>query len=133
MAKQPDPYGLVTYTYECSEHGKFERLVQRAVADSQGCMGCGKVMKRLFDLPQVMKFEPYVDDVMAPTDVMITSRRQRNALLKERGLENVDKGHGWLTAGGIPKVASSFQKSEAKMQRQQKTIEQKKEAGVWRG
>lgn len=83
------------YTYECEQCGKrqdaFRKIDQRY--DGPECHG---MMKKVISSYRVIgDLEPYVDENMGESPVVVKSRKHREQLLKERGLyEKI--GKNWV-------------------------------------
>jgi putative FmdB family regulatory protein len=74
------------YDYECEKCGLIENVWAK-VSEDELLHDCGAVMNRVLSAPNIRPdLQPYVDENMGQTPVHVSSRRHRDALLKERGL-----------------------------------------------
>ena len=85
------------YDYRCPECAEIIELFGRANEEPRGCPECGAKMKRLITTNYHVHgdMEPHLDYEMSSKPVKIKSRKHREQMMKEHGVQE-RIGKGWL-------------------------------------
>ncbi|MFN3605556.1 MAG: hypothetical protein ACK4UJ_12695 [Leptonema sp. (in: bacteria)] len=78
---------MIVFDYTCKKCNiTEERIVLHDEKDEQYCNKCGEKMKREFPLFKKEIFEPYVDYYLDEKPVYLTSKKQKEKLMLEKGV-----------------------------------------------
>ena len=87
---------MPVYEYQCTKCGKKKDKFNRIDDHKKGPKSCKKVMRQFFGNYHVIgDLEPYVDENIGESPVVVKSRKHREQLMRQFGsYEKV--GKGWI-------------------------------------
>lgn len=78
---------LIVFDYTCPKcNYTEERIINDTEKDNQTCAKCGSLMKREFTIGKIEIFEPYVDYYLDDKPIYITSKKQKEKIMLEKGV-----------------------------------------------
>jgi len=78
---------LITFDYTCPKCNiTEERIVNEDEKEKQYCSKCNSLMKREFANPNLHIFTPYVDYYLDDKPIYITSKKQKEKIMVEKGI-----------------------------------------------